>query len=216
MQSGASFRLVVRRGPQPNQQFLLTRDTVTIGRDITNDIVINDPEVSRHHARLIRTPNGYTFEDLRSTNGSFINRQRLASPFQMTNGDLIGLGETITLAYEVMGEIPASTMVSPGGPSQPYQMPPQQPAPSPRPMQPQQPMPPQQMAYPMADEEQYQPDRNRWIVIGCGVLTLLICCAILALAIFIDSYQGGCLYCRIPVLQDLDFLCKATNPCFTP
>src|SRR3990172_1939093 len=100
MQSGPSFRLVVRRGPQPNQQFLLTRETVTIGRDITNDIVINDPEISRHHSRLVRTPTGYTLEDLRSTNGTFANRQRISSPVQLSNGDTIGLGETVTLTFE--------------------------------------------------------------------------------------------------------------------
>ena len=44
MQSGAGFRLTMRRGPHPNQVYELTRDTITIGRDITNDIVINDPE----------------------------------------------------------------------------------------------------------------------------------------------------------------------------
>src|SRR5688572_536778 len=103
MHSGASYRLIVRRGPQPNQQYELTRDTLTIGRDITNDIVINDPEISRHHSRLMRNPNGYTIEDLRSTNGTFVNRQRLTGPYQLSNGDLIGLGETVTLAFEVYG-----------------------------------------------------------------------------------------------------------------
>src|SRR5688572_1196665 len=103
MHSGASYRLIVRRGPQPNQQYELTRDTLTIGRDITNDIVINDPEISRHHSRLMRNAGGFTIEDLRSTNGTFVNRQRLSGPYQLSNGDLIGLGETVTLAYEVYG-----------------------------------------------------------------------------------------------------------------
>src|SRR5512139_3635147 len=134
MQSGTSYRLVVRRGPQPNQQFLLTRDTVTLGRDITNDIVINDPEVSRHHSRLIRTPNGYTYEDLRSTNGSFINRQRITAPYQMLNGDLLGLGETITLAYEIVGDVAAATMVaSPGSPQAAAPAAPAAPVAAPRP-----------------------------------------------------------------------------------
>jgi len=201
MQSGTSYRLVVRRGPQPNQQFLLTRDTVTLGRDITNDIVINDPEVSRHHARLIRTPAGYTFEDLRSTNGSFINRQRLSTPYQLTNGDLIGLGETITVVYEVVGEGAAATMVAPAGSSG-------APAPSPAPASapasaPRSSVAPPAPAEPMADEESFQPDRNRWIVIGCGVLTLLLCCAILASVIFIDQYQNGVLYNQLPIIKDI-------------
>src|SRR3954452_14907198 len=54
MQSSDNFRLIVRRGPQPNQVYDLNKDIITIGRDITNDITINDPEVSRHHLRFTR------------------------------------------------------------------------------------------------------------------------------------------------------------------
>lgn len=188
MQSGTSYRLVVRRGPQPNQQFLLTRDTVTLGRDITNDIVINDPEVSRHHARLIRTPSGYSYEDLRSTNGSFINRQRLSTPYQLQNGDLLGLGETITLVYEVVGEA-AATMVAPSG-GAPAQAPVAAARPAPAPM-------PVEAA---GEEEEYQPDRNRWIVIGCGALTLLLCCALVVGVIMIDQTKS---WCSIPMIGPL-------------
>jgi hypothetical protein len=100
MQGNGGFRLVVRRGPQPNQTYELNKDIVTLGRDITNDIVINDPEVSRHHCRLTRTPSGYTYEDLGSTNGSFVNGQRLTGARPLVHGDMIGLGETVTLGYE--------------------------------------------------------------------------------------------------------------------
>jgi pSer/pThr/pTyr-binding forkhead associated (FHA) protein len=77
MQDSSSFRLIVRRGPQPNQIYDLNKGIITLGRDITNDIVINDPEVSRHHCRLTQGGGGYTIEDLGSTNGTFINGQRL-------------------------------------------------------------------------------------------------------------------------------------------
>lgn len=100
MQGNDSFRLVVRRGPQPNQVYELNKDIVTIGRDITNDIVINDPEVSRHHLRFTRGAGGFTVEDLGSTNGTFINGQRLTGAKPLNNGDMLGLGETVTLAYE--------------------------------------------------------------------------------------------------------------------
>jgi len=197
MQSGTSYRLVVRRGPQPNQQFLLTRDTVTLGRDITNDIVINDPEVSRHHARLVRTATGYSFEDLRSTNGSFINRQRLTTPYRLNNGDLIGLGETITVMYEVVGEGAAQTMVAPPGSSAPAASQPIRqavPASQPAPMA----AAPAMRVEPMGEEESFQPDRNRWIVIGCGVLTLVLCCALIAGAIFLNQFCS-----QIPIAQNV-------------
>src|SRR3954453_292884 len=100
MQSSGSFRLIVRRGPQPNQIYELNKDIITLGRDITNDIVINDPEVSRHHCRMTRGGGGYTLEDLGSTNGTFVNGQRLTGARPLAGGDMIGLGETVTLGYE--------------------------------------------------------------------------------------------------------------------
>src|SRR5437762_12507313 len=101
MQSSGSFRLIVRRGPQPNQIYELNKDIITLGRDITNDIVINDPECSRHHCRLTRGGGGYTLEDLGSTNGTFVNGQRLSGARPLSGGDVIGLGETVTLSYEI-------------------------------------------------------------------------------------------------------------------
>lgn len=116
IQGSESFRLVVRRGPQPNQAYDLNKDLVTLGRDITNDIVINDPEVSRHHLRLTRIASGVNLEDLGSTNGTFVNGQRLTGPRVLRAGDMIGLGETVTLAFE---QAPAAGTVSaeppPGG-----------------------------------------------------------------------------------------------------
>lgn len=101
MQSSGNFRLVVRRGPQPNQVYPLDRNIITLGRDINNnDISINDPEVSRNHCRFVRTPSGYMLEDLGSTNGSFVNGQRLVGSRMLNPGDIVGLGETVILGYE--------------------------------------------------------------------------------------------------------------------
>lgn len=101
MQANESYRLIVRRGPQPNQVYELSGDITNLGRDITNDIVINDREVSRHHLRLMQGSEGYTIEDLGSTNGTFINGKRISGAQALKNGDMIGLGETVTLQYEV-------------------------------------------------------------------------------------------------------------------
>jgi pSer/pThr/pTyr-binding forkhead associated (FHA) protein len=101
MQERNSFRLVVRRGPQPNQIYEITKDVTTLGRDITNDIVINDREASRHHLRLVRSGDSMTVEDLGSTNGTFVNGKRVSGMIPLQNGDMIGLGETVTLGVEV-------------------------------------------------------------------------------------------------------------------
>ena len=116
MQSSDNFRLIVRRGPQPNQVYDLNKDIITIGRDITNDITINDPEVSRHHLRFTRGAGGFTLEDLGSTNGTFVNGQRLTGAKPLNNGDMLGLGETVTLGYEMArGMAPGGQAPAPGG-----------------------------------------------------------------------------------------------------
>lgn len=185
MQSGASFRLIIRRGPQPNQVYELTRDTLTIGRDITNDITINDPEVSRHHSRMIRTGTGYTIEDLRSTNGTFVNRQRIVGPYALSNGDLIGMGETVTLAYEAIG-VPASaaTVIGAGA----------APAAAPRPA-------PQAYApvvAPVAEEVERREGGSRTVVIGVIIVGVLLCCAVIVGGLAFDQLN---MYCSPPFDQ---------------
>ncbi len=132
MQGGEIFRFIVRRGPQPNQVFDLNKDVVTLGRDITNDIVINDREVSRHHLRVVRSAEGCTLEDLGSTNGTFVNGKRVSGMVALKNGDMIGLGETVTLGYEVVRpSVPASDApYQPPTPAAPSYQPPAPAAPS--------------------------------------------------------------------------------------
>lgn len=114
MQGSGSFRLIVRRGPQPNQVYELTQDIITIGRDATNEISINDPEVSRHHCRFTRAAGGFTIEDLGSTNGTFINGQRVTGARPLTSGVQIGLGETVVLHYESAAMSAGSPYPGPG------------------------------------------------------------------------------------------------------
>ncbi len=69
--------------------------TVTvIGRDPSCDRVLPHPEISRRHARLVRTAAGLTLEDLGSTNGTFVNGTRITRPTLLHANDLIALGST--------------------------------------------------------------------------------------------------------------------------
>jgi hypothetical protein len=133
MQGSESYRLIVRRGPQPNQVYELTDEVVNLGRDITNNIVINDREVSRHHLRFTRGAEGFTMEDLGSTNGTFINGRRVTGASLLKPGDMIGLGETVTLSYDIArGGVPAAPPSAQPPAAAPYQPPAaQQPAASP-------------------------------------------------------------------------------------
>lgn len=120
MQQNDNFRLVVRRGPQPNQVFEIIQEVTTLGRDISNDIVLNDRETSRHHLRLMRSGDTMTIEDLGSTNGTFVNGKRVSGVTPLQNGDMIGLGETVTLALEAYSSlaeaVPSSTPITPATP----------------------------------------------------------------------------------------------------
>jgi predicted component of type VI protein secretion system len=222
MQGSDSFRLVVRRGPQPNHVYELNKDIITVGRDITNDIVINDPEVSRHHMRFTRGAGGFTLEDLGSTNGTFINGQRLTGAKPLNNGDMIGLGETVTLAYESVGpardqDIASAAPVSPyarqpeQAPSSPSYAAPayqQQPAPPPYSYEQQQPaydLPPQSPPLyddydPYAAREEEPRNTMRWVLIGCVGLSLFCCCATVAGLVIIDQ---ACLWDQIPILNSM-------------
>lgn len=137
-QGNATYRLIVRRGPQPNQVYEITKEVTNLGRDIINDIVINDREVSRQHLRITRGADTLSVEDLGSTNGTFINGKRLSGAVALKNGDMIGLGETVTLGFEIVrgSAAPPSPAASPygsGAPAGEGTPPPQQAAPPPQP-----------------------------------------------------------------------------------
>ena len=112
------FQLVMRSGPTVGKIFPLEKSELTIGRDTSNDIVINDAEVSRKHARLILQGGGFILEDLGSTNGSFVDGQRLMGPHALRPGELIMLGENISLNFESAGFDPNATVVASAPPLQ--------------------------------------------------------------------------------------------------
>jgi FHA domain len=228
MQGNENFRLVVRRGPQPNQVYELNKDIITVGRDITNDITINDPEVSRHHMRFTRGAGGFTLEDLGSTNGTFVNGQRLTGAKPLSNGDMIGLGETVTLGYEMARAAPAASVGSempptaanpiprqPQPPPQasgqpstptppPYGYGGQQPQPAGQPgYSPQPPQPPPGGGYdydPYAAREEEPRNTMRWVIIGCVVIALLCCCGVAVSLFLIDAL---CLWNKLPIISDI-------------
>lgn len=92
-------RLIVKRGPNPKQEYSLNREEVTIGRSSINVVAIADPEVSRRHACIKWDDGSAIIEDWGSTNGTFVDDRRISSPTALQNGDEIRLGETILLQF---------------------------------------------------------------------------------------------------------------------
>lgn len=113
----ASIRLVLNSGPTPGKAFPLEKPEIFIGRDLGNDIVINDPEVSRRHARLSNQGNQYIIEDLGSTNGTSINGQRLTGPYMLRPGEQITFGERVNLVVEAVAKAP--DVIPASAPAQP-------------------------------------------------------------------------------------------------
>jgi pSer/pThr/pTyr-binding forkhead associated (FHA) protein len=59
------------------KEFTLVKDEATIGRKPDNDIVIDNPAVSGHHARVVKQGAEYHVEDLNSTNGTFLKERKV-------------------------------------------------------------------------------------------------------------------------------------------
>ena len=93
------IRLVLRMGNNPwHHEF--ADDTITIGRAPTNHLVIRDPRVSRHHARIERVGTGIGIVDLSSGNGTRLNGKRIESEVLLA-GDLLQTGTTYLSVVEV-------------------------------------------------------------------------------------------------------------------
>ena len=124
MDTNESFRLVMARGPIPDKIFNLIGEEMTLGRDASNHITVNDPEVSRRHARLFAQGGVFVIEDLGSTNGTFVNGARITGPYILTDGDEIGIGETVGLVYQASPGTGMETVVAPDVAPEPVVAPP--------------------------------------------------------------------------------------------
>jgi hypothetical protein len=108
-----SYKLILESGPNAGTEFPLEKDELYLGRDVNNDIVVNDPEVSRRHARLVKKGEDYFFEDMGSTNGTFILGLRLSKPVSLQPDTKITIGERVQLSYIVESTDPSATVIAP-------------------------------------------------------------------------------------------------------
>ena len=106
------YRLVMRTGPSVGMVYPLDKNELFIGRDLGNDIPINDPEVSRRHARIFLQGTNYIIEDLGSTNGTSVNGQRIMGPYMLRPGELVVFGEQVSLLFEAVQTDSDATVVS--------------------------------------------------------------------------------------------------------
>ena len=102
MSEAGQAMILIQGGPRSGQVVALGGLAVTIGRRSDNDVIVDDPSVSRRHTLIMDTAGGYVVRDLNSTNGTFVNRERLGDDeYTLKSGDLIRVGGSeITLLFK--------------------------------------------------------------------------------------------------------------------
>ena len=81
------------QGQETKRQF--SQPQIMIGRDTKCDVSMMDEALSAHHARLTHHHGQWWLEDLNSTNGTYLNRERLTTPAVVITGDHFKCGNTI-------------------------------------------------------------------------------------------------------------------------
>jgi hypothetical protein len=87
-------RLVVKSGPLRGTTLPLTHSPVVIGRSSSANLVLDDEFASGRHAQLVPRQGAWVLEDLGSTNGTFLGRERIAGPVELVAGQSIRIGNT--------------------------------------------------------------------------------------------------------------------------
>jgi hypothetical protein len=94
-QRGEPRVLMISQGGQAGLSAELAGGMIMIGRGADCQLILDDDYVSTRHARVVATPNGIYVEDLGSTNGTYVNGQRITAPTTITLADSVRIGKTM-------------------------------------------------------------------------------------------------------------------------
>jgi len=94
-QRGQPRVLSITEGNQAGMSAELAGGMIMIGRGADCQLILDDDYVSTRHARVASTENGVYIEDLGSTNGTYVNGQRITAPTIITLADTLRIGKTI-------------------------------------------------------------------------------------------------------------------------
>ncbi|MFQ5930382.1 MAG: sigma 54-interacting transcriptional regulator [Acidobacteriota bacterium] len=89
-------RIAAVQGPLKGQTLSIIEEEVSIGREASNSLCINDPRISRRHSLIERKGDRFKISDLDSTNGTFINGVPIKERF-LDHGDRISIGGSLLL-----------------------------------------------------------------------------------------------------------------------
>lgn len=90
---GITISIKSEQGKESRRQF--SQPQILIGRDTKCDVSMMDEAVSAHHARLTHHHGQWWLEDLNSTNGTYLNREKLTTPAVVITGDHFKCGNTV-------------------------------------------------------------------------------------------------------------------------
>lgn len=90
----APTKAVIVQGPKKGKTLKLDQELI-IGRGEKAGLALDDTYVSTVHARIFEKGGTYMLEDLGSTNGTYINRQRVTSQIELQRGDQVKIGKTV-------------------------------------------------------------------------------------------------------------------------
>ena len=91
--------LIVRAGAQTGARFPLTETLTRLGRHPDSEISLDDITVSRRHAEIERTPEGYVASDAGSLNGTYVNQERV-DRMLLRHGDELQIGKFRLVFFE--------------------------------------------------------------------------------------------------------------------
>lgn len=91
--------LTLLAGPTPGTIWHLEGEEMVIGRDAAAHVSLDDPGLSRLHARLFRDGDGYYIEDLGSTNGTFVAGTKVTSPKKLVEDERVMMGQGVVFKF---------------------------------------------------------------------------------------------------------------------
>ena len=104
------FAVVINeKGGQPRRQEF-TKSEVTIGRVQGNDIILPKQNVSKRHSRIVVKDGKFIIVDHKSTNGTYVNGRKIASPMVIKSSDKIYIGDFIMTVEALDGAADASAV----------------------------------------------------------------------------------------------------------
>lgn len=91
----APYFLIIRGGKQSGQLFPLVKGQHSVGRADDNEILLQNPDISNHHAVIHVNGDGVRIQDLNSQNGTFVNQKPVTETTVIKLGDMLQIGASV-------------------------------------------------------------------------------------------------------------------------